>query len=63
MRMNYPLENRNEHQFPTTQEDETVVQEARIIPKICVVLEDRQEGHNSTMVEVEGEIVEQTISV
>ena len=34
-----------------------------IIPKICAVLEDQQEGHNSTVVEVEGEIVEQTVYV
>ena len=27
------------------------------------MLEDHQEGHNSTMVELEGEIVEQTVSI
>ena len=37
--------------------------EIGIIPKICTVLENHQEGHNSTMVEVEGEIVEQTVSI
>ena len=55
--------NRNEVQVPSTQEDETVGQEARIIPKICAMLEYHQEGHNSIVVEVEGEIAEQTISV
>ena len=53
---NCPLENRNEGQVPSTQEAETVGQEAEIIPKIFVVLEGHQEGHNSTVVEVEGEI-------
>ena len=33
------------------------------IPKICAVSEYHQAGHNSTVVEVEGEIAEQTISV
>ena len=48
----------NEGQVPSTQEAETVVQESGIIPKICVVLEYHQEGHNSTVVEFEGDIVE-----
>ena len=63
LRMNCPLENKNEGQVPSTQEAETVGQEAGIIPKICAMLEDHQVGHNSTVVEVEGEIVEQTVSV
>ena len=50
-------------QLPSTQEAETVGQEPWIIPKICAVLEDHQEGHNSTVVEFEGEIAKQTISV
>ena len=37
---NYPLENRNEGQVLHTQEFETMGQEAWIIPKIYVVLED-----------------------
>ena len=36
-------------------------QEARIIPKIYATLEDHWVSHNSTMVEVEGEIVKYTI--
>ena len=38
-------------------------QEEGIITKICAVLEDHQEGHNSTLVEVEGDIVERTVFV
>ena len=63
MRNNCPLEDRNEGQASSTQEVETMGQEAGIIPKICVVLEYHQASHNSTVVEVEGEIVEQTVSV
>ena len=63
LRRNCPLENKNEGQVPSTQEAKTVGQEAGTIPKICAVLEDHQVGHNSTMVEVEGEIAEQTIFV
>ena len=53
---NCPLVNKKEGQAPSTQETETVGQEARIIPKIYAMLEDHREGHNMTMVEVEGEI-------
>ena len=53
-----PLENKREGKVPRTEEEETVGQEVGIIPKICTVLEDHQEGHNSTMVEFEGEIAE-----
>ena len=38
-------------------------QEAGTIPKICAVLEYHQAGHNSTLVEVEGEIFERNVSV
>ena len=38
-------------------------QEEEIIPKICVVLEDQHAGHNSTVVEVEGEIIEHIVSI
>ena len=38
-------------------------QEAGTILRICAVLEDHQAGHNSTVVEVEGEIAKQTVSV
>ena len=58
LRINCPLENGNEGQVHNTQEAETVGQEAGIIPKLCATLEYHQAGHNSTVVEVEGEIVE-----
>ena len=35
----------------------------RFVPRIYVSLEDIQEDHQSTMVEVEGNIVEQSVSV
>ena len=60
---NCPLENGNEGQVHITQEAETMGQEVGAIPKICVVLEDHHEGHNSIVVEVEGEIAKQTVSV
>ena len=41
-----------------TNKAENVGQESGIILKICVVLEDHQEGHNSIVVEVEGDIFE-----
>ena len=40
-----------------------VGQVARTIPRIYAVLEDRQEDHQSTVVEVEGKIVEQYVSI
>ena len=55
---NYPLENGKEGQVHSTQEAETVGMEAGTFPKICAVLEDHQEGHNSTVIEDEGEIAE-----
>ena len=33
------------------------------IPKICAILEDHQAYHQSTVVVVEGEIAEQTVSI
>ena len=38
-------------------------QVARVVPRIYAVLEDRQEDHQSTVVEVAGRIVEQSISI
>ena len=40
-----------------------MVQVARAIPKIYATLEDLQEDHQSTMVEVAGKIVEQSVSL
>ena len=53
-----PHQSRNEGQVPNTEGPETVDQEEGTNPKICVVLEDHQEDHQSSVVEVEGEIVE-----
>ena len=38
-------------------------QVARAVPRIYAALEDRQEDHQSTVVEVAGKIVEQPISI
>ena len=38
-------------------------QVARVVPRIYVALEDHQADHQSTMVEVAGKIVEQTVSI
>ena len=45
------------------QEAEMVGQVARIVPRIYAVLKDRQVYHQSTVVEVEGNIAEQSISI
>ena len=63
MRKNYPLENGYVQKSHNIQEVETVVQVARTVPRIYAVLEDHEEDHQSTMVEVEGNIVEQSISI
>ena len=56
-------ENGNVRQVHKIQGVETVVQVARTIPRIYATLEDLQEDHQSTMVEVEGKIVEQYVYV
>ena len=38
-------------------------QVARVIPRIYAVLEDRHVDHQSTVVEVAGKIVEQSVSI
>ena len=63
LRRNFPLENRNEGQVPSTQEAKTMGQEAGTISKIYAVLEDHQVGCKSIVVEVEGAIAEHTISI
>ena len=57
------LENESTRPDYNIQEVETVVQVARAVPRIYAALEDRQEDHRSTMVEVVGKIVEQYISI
>ena len=45
------------------QEAETVGQVARAVPRIYIALEDHQVDHQSTVVEVVGNIVEQYVSI
>ena len=52
----YPLENENEIPAYNIQEEEIVGQVARSIPRIYAALEDNQEDHQSTVVEVVGNI-------
>ena len=60
---NYPPEEGYLRPTYKIQEDETVGQVARTIPRIYAVLEDRQEDHQSTMVEVEGKIAKQSVFI
>ena len=63
MHRNCPLENENARPAYNIQKAETVGQVARAVPRIYAALEDRQEDHQSTMVEFAGKIVEQSISI
>ena len=63
MHRNCPLKNESTRPAYNIQEPEKVGQVARAIPSIYASLEDRQEDHQSTVVEVAGKIVEQSISV
>ena len=47
----------------TIQEVETVGQVARAVPRIYAALEDRQADHQSAVVEVAGNIAEQSVSI
>ena len=51
-----PHRNGNDSQVHNTQGADTVGHEAGTIPRICASLKDRQEGHQSTVVELEGKI-------
>ena len=61
MCMNCPLENGNVIQYHNIQEAETMGQVAMTLPVIYVSLEDLQADHQSTMVEVEGNISKKSI--
>ena len=63
MHRNCPLENEIARPAYNIQEVETVGQVARAIPRIYAALEDRQEDHQSTVVEVASKIVEQSVSI
>ena len=63
MRKNCPLEKDSARPTYNLQEVETVGQVARAAPRIYAALEDRQAYHQSTVVEVAGKIVEQSVSI
>ena len=63
MHRNCPLENGYVRKSHIIQGVEMVGQVARTVPRIYVALEDLQADHQSTMVEVEGKIVEQSVYV
>ena len=63
MHRNCPLENESARPAYNIQEAETVGQVARAVPRIYAALEDHQADHQSTVVEVAGNIVEQSISI
>ena len=63
MRRNCPLKNESARPAYNIQEAETMGQVARVVPRIYAALEDHQEDHQSTMVEVLGKIVEQSVSI
>ena len=56
-------QNGNISQVHNIQGDETMGQVARTIPRIYVAQEDRQADHQSTVVEVEGKIAKQYVSL
>ena len=58
-----PFENESARPAYNIQEVETVGQVARAVPRIYAALEDFQEDHHSTVVEVAGKIVEQSVSI
>ena len=60
---NYPLENGYVRKSHNIKEVETVGQVARAVPRIYAALEDCQEDHQSTVVEVVGGIVEKSVSI
>ena len=63
MRRTCPLENESVRPAYNVQEVETVGQVARAVPRIYATLEECQADHQSTVVEVAGKIVEQSVSI
>ena len=63
MHRSFPLENESARPTYNIQEVETMAQVARVVPRIYAAQEDRQADHQSTMVEVAGKIVEQSVSI
>ena len=63
MHMNCPLKNESARPAYKIQEAEIVGQVEREVPRIYAALEDHQADHQSTVVEVAGKIVEQSVSI
>ena len=63
MHRNCPLEDGNAKPAYNIQEAEIVGQVARVVPRIYAALEDHQEDHQSTVVEVAGNISKQFVFV
>ena len=63
MRRNCPFKNESARSAYNIQEAETSGQVARVVPRIYAALEDRQADHQSTVVEVAGKIVVQSVSL
>ena len=63
MQRNFQLETENARPAYNLQEAETVGQVVRVVPRINAALEDHEEDHQSTMVEVAGNIAEQSVSI
>ena len=63
MRKNCLHENEYVRQAHNIQEFEIVGQATRSVPRIYAVLEKHQEYHQSNVVEVEGKIIEQSVSI
>ena len=63
MRKTCPLENESARTTYNIHEAETVGQVEREVPRIYAALEDHQEDHQSTVVEVACKIVEQYVSI
>ena len=63
MHMNFPLKNESARPSYNLQEAETVGQVVRAVPRIYVALEEFQANHQSIVVEVAGNIVEQSVSM
>ena len=60
---NCPLENESARPACNIQEAKIVCQVARAVPRIYAPMEDRQEDHQSAVVEVVGKIVEKSVSI
>ena len=63
LRRYFPLENESTIPAYNIHGEETMGQVARVVPRIYAALEDRQAYHQSTVVEVAGNIVEQSVSI